>query len=285
MGEIIEFPAYKEAKEKITELKKTLTDLVYEKDNLKFVICENIKTQYMLNFGSLEYNLYKAYCKYLRLRRKKEMIQAKKNRQESIDIETIEKDLDDEFAEYKKVLDGKISDMKEALKRSEMDFLTDEEEILIKTLYKKIVKKIHPDINPAITEEEKEFFYKATDSYKNGDLMTIQTIYDIVISNEDTDKEALSDKALKDEVKRLEGLIGKIQKDIDLIKSQPPYTWKEFVEDKNKRADKLKELKNNLEAYEEAIRTQEEYIKDLMRDIYEWFNKKRWGWPSWLSYK
>lgn len=79
----------------------------------------------------------------------------------------------------------------------------------------------------------------------------------------------MSDKALKDEVKRLEELIGKIQKDIDLIKSQPPYTWKEFVEDKNKRADKLKELKNNLEAYEEAIRTQEEYIKDLMRDIHE----------------
>lgn len=76
MGEIIEFPAYKEAKEKLIELKKTLADLVYEKDNLKFVICENIKTQYMLNFGSFEYNLYKAYCKYLRLRRKKKMIQA-----------------------------------------------------------------------------------------------------------------------------------------------------------------------------------------------------------------
>ncbi len=76
MGEIIEFPAYKEAKEKLIELKKTLAELVFEKDNLKFVICENIKTQYMLNFGSLEYNFYKAYCKYLRLRRKKEMIHA-----------------------------------------------------------------------------------------------------------------------------------------------------------------------------------------------------------------
>lgn len=269
MGEIIEFPAYKEAKEKITKLKKTLAELVYEKDNLQFVICENIKTQYMLNFGSLEYKLYKAYCKYLRLRRKKEMIQAKKNRQENIDIEGIENDLDDEFAEYKKVLDEKISDMKEALKRQEMGFLTDEEETLIKSLYKKIVKKIHPDINPTITEEEKEFFYKATDAYKNGNLSTIQIIYDIVFSAEEVDAEALSDKSLKGEVKRLEELIGKIENDIDLIKSQPPYTWKEFVEDKNKIAEKLKELQNNLEAYEEAIRSQEEYIEDLMRDINE----------------
>lgn len=150
-----------------------------------------------------------------------------------------------------------------------MNFLTDEEEILIKSLYKKIVKKIHPDINPEISDEEKEFFYKATDSYKNGDLMTIQIIYDIVFSTEDSDTEALSDKFLKDEVKRLEELIGKIQKDIDLIKSQPPYTWKVFLEDKNKRAEKLKELQNNLEAYEEAIRSQEEYVEDLMRDINE----------------
>ncbi|MFR6448382.1 MAG: hypothetical protein ACLUN8_00920 [Peptoniphilus grossensis] len=82
MGQIIEFPDDKRAREKIQELKKTLENLVFERDNLKFVICENIKTAYMLSFGSLEYRLYKAYCHYLRLKRKRDMIQAKKNRQE-----------------------------------------------------------------------------------------------------------------------------------------------------------------------------------------------------------
>lgn len=48
MGEIIEFPDDKRAGEKIQELKKTLENLVFERDNLKFVICENIKTEYML---------------------------------------------------------------------------------------------------------------------------------------------------------------------------------------------------------------------------------------------
>lgn len=84
MGQIIEFPDDKRAREKIQELKKTLENLVFERDNLKFVICENIKTAYMLNFGSLEYRLYKAYCKYLRLKRKRDMIQAKKNRQKKL---------------------------------------------------------------------------------------------------------------------------------------------------------------------------------------------------------
>lgn len=78
MGQIIEFPDDKRSRERIQELKKTLEDLVFERDNLKFVICEIIKTAYMLSFGSLEYRLYKAYCKYLRLKRKRDMIQAKK---------------------------------------------------------------------------------------------------------------------------------------------------------------------------------------------------------------
>lgn len=111
MGQIIEFPDDKRSRERIQELKKTLEDLVFERDNLKFVICENTKTAYMLTFGSLEYRLYKAYCKYLRLKRKRDMIQAKKNRQEKIKMEVIDKKLDEEFADYKKKLDEKVDEI------------------------------------------------------------------------------------------------------------------------------------------------------------------------------
>lgn len=104
MGQIIEFPNDKKSKDKIQKLKKTLENLVFERDNLKYIICENIKTEYMLIFGSLEYKIYKAYCNYLRFKRKKDMIQAKKNRQEKINMEVIDKKLDLEFTEYKKKL-------------------------------------------------------------------------------------------------------------------------------------------------------------------------------------
>lgn len=53
MGQIIEFPAIKELNEEINELKKNLEDFFVERDHLLFVICENIETEYMLNFGSL----------------------------------------------------------------------------------------------------------------------------------------------------------------------------------------------------------------------------------------
>lgn len=108
MGQIIEFPDSKKLKETIRKLRKQLEDLVLERDELRFVVCENIKTAYMLIFGGLEYNLYEAYCKFLRLRRKKEMIQAKVNRQEKVQVEVIERMLDKEFSQYQKKLDEKI---------------------------------------------------------------------------------------------------------------------------------------------------------------------------------
>lgn len=266
MGEIIEFPDDKRAGEKIQELKKTLENLVFERDNLKFVICENIKTEYMLIFGSLEYRIYKSYLKYLRLKRKKDLIQAKKNRQEKIIIEDIDTKLDEEFCDYKKKLDEKVEEINHALDRSKGEILSDEDSKFLKKTYKNIVKKLHPDINPSVTEAEKELFYHATEAYKDGDIASLEIIYDIVCKEEDKEDKAFSGKNPEEEVKRLEDLVNQVEDNIDLIKSIPPYTWKILLEDEKKKAEKLWDLKNDLKSFEEAVRTQEEYIRELMRD-------------------
>ena len=266
MGQIIEFPDDKKSRERIRELKKTLESLVFERNNLQYVVCENIKTEYLLTFGSLEYKIYKTYCTYLRLKRKKDMIQARKNRQEKIKIEEIDKKLDEEFADYKKKLDEKIGEINEALSRAKLEALSEEETKLLKKLYKNIVKKLHPDINPSVTDAEKELFYTATEAYKNGDLPSLQIIYDIVCSGDDIKDEDLSGKSLDDEVERLEGLVGQIQDYINIIKSTPPYTWSIYLEDEKKKSERLKSLEDDLKNFEEAVRTQEEAIKVLMRD-------------------
>lgn len=266
MGEIIEFPDDKRSRERIQELKKTLESLVFERDNLKFVVCENIKTAYMLSFGSLEYRLYKAYCKYLRLKRKRDMIQAKKNRQEKIKMEVIDKKLDEEFADYKKKLDEKVYEINHALERSKAELLSEEDTKLLKKLYKNIVKRLHPDINPLITDGEKELFFTATEAYKDGDLASLQIIYDIVCSGHDKDGGDLTGKSLEDEVKRLEDLVDQVQREIDLIRSTPPYTWSIYVEDEKKKAEKLRDLEADLKSFEDAIDTQEECINEVMRD-------------------
>lgn len=103
MGKIIEFPDDKKLREKLKKLRESLSELLLERDNLYYVVCENIKTQYMLIFGSLEYKVFSAFCKYHRLRRKKALIQDRINRKEKIDLSEIEAILDVEFADYKEM--------------------------------------------------------------------------------------------------------------------------------------------------------------------------------------
>ena len=98
---------------------------------------------YMLKICSIEYKAYEAQCIALRLKRKIEFIQAKKNRQEKVVISAIEDTLDNEFAEYQKKLDEQIDKMNDAFKRSKAEVLSDEDNKELKRLYCKIVKALH----------------------------------------------------------------------------------------------------------------------------------------------
>lgn len=265
MGKIIEFPDDKKLREKLKKLRESLEDLLLERDNLYFVVCENIKTKYMLIFGSLEYKVFSAFCKYHRLRRKKALIQARINRKEKIYLSEIEFIIDVEFSDYKEKLDCKMDEINRAISRSHSELLSKEDTILLKKLYRKIVRALHPDLNPDLSDRKKDLFYNATESYKSGDLYSIKIIYDIVCSGVMDADNPLTGKSLMDEVKRLEELAQKIHNDIDLIKSQSPYTWKIYLEDEDKKLEKLNTLENELKSYQEAIKTQEEYIKELLR--------------------
>ncbi len=266
MGQIIEFPDIKKLKEKIRFLRRELEDLYPEKEHLVGVICENIQRDYTLVFGSLEYKLYEAYCEYLRLRRKRDLIQAKMNRGEKPDMEAIESRLDEEFCDYKRRLEEQMEEINEAIEKSKLKLLPEEEQKELKTLYKAIVKRLHPDLNPSITEGEKELFYNATESYKLGDLNTLRIIYDLTVKGEEEEL-SLPNDSLAKEAERLEKTVGTIREEIERIKSNPPYTLKIYLEDERKKAVRLYTLRSETQSFYRAIQTQEEAIRDMMGDV------------------
>lgn len=180
---VIVFPDFEKLKSEVEKMRTELSMLLLERDELQFVICKNIETEYMLKLGSIEYKAYEAQCAALRLKRKIELIQAKKNRQEKVIISAIEETLDNEFAEYQKQLNEQIDKMNDALKRSKAEILSDEDNKELKKLYRKIVKALHPDINPDVSEAQVQLFDNAVSAYKNGDLGTLRIICEMVGNN------------------------------------------------------------------------------------------------------
>ncbi len=266
MGQIIELPDIAAIKREIQELKKSLEELVFERDELRFVVCENIKMTYMLEIGNLEYRVYDAYCDFLRLRRKKEFIQAKKNRQEPIQMDAIDSFLDIEFQEYKKKRDEKIDEINQAIERSKMESMPEEEAAEFKTMYRSIVKSLHPDLNPDTTDAEQELFVHATEAYKEGDFGTLQLIFQMIGSEHHHESEPSSLSKLQSEKKRIQILVDRVKADIEFIKTTVPYIWRIYIKDENKKAEKISKLQKELKSFQEAIRTQQELINDLMRN-------------------
>lgn len=264
-GNVIVFPDFEKLKSEVEKMRTELSMLLLERDELQFVICKNIETEYMLKLGSIEYKAYEAQCAALRLKRKIELIQAKKNRQEKVIISAIEGTLNSEFAEYQKQLNEQIDKMNDALKRSKAEVLTNEENKELKKLYRKIVKALHPDINPDVSETQVNLFDNAVQAYKNGDLNTLRIIGEMVGNSPlpEQHKDALTQ--LNEEKERLQNLLKAIRDSIEQIKSEYPYTMKEIIEDEEQTEQKKKELENILSQYNELISIYKAKIEEMIR--------------------
>lgn len=264
-GNVIVFPDFEKLKNEVERMRTELSMLLLERDELQFVICKNIETEYMLKLGSIEYKAYEAQCAVLRLKRKIELIQAKKNRQEKVIVSAIEETLDSEFAEYQKQLNEQIDKMNDALKRSKAEVLSDEDNKKLKKLYRKIVKALHPDINPDVSETQVNLFDNAVQAYKNGDLNTLRIIGEMVGNNPLPEQHKDAMTQLVEEKERLQNLLKAIRDSIEQIKSEYPYTMKEIIEDEEQTEQKKKELENILSQYNELISIYKAKIEELIR--------------------
>lgn len=262
---VIVFVDFDNLKSEVEKMRTELSMLLLERDELQFVICKNIETEYMLKLGSMEYKAYEAQCAALRLKRKLELIQAKKNRQETVILSEIEETLDNEFAEYQEQLDAQIDKMNDALERSKTAVLSDEENKELKTLYRKIVKALHPDMNLGVSKAQIQLFDNAVSAYKNGDLETLRMIYEMVGNNPLPEQHKDAMTQLVEERERLQGLLKSIKESMDAIKSAYPYTMKGILEDTEKTAQKKQEFESILEQYNELISIYKAKIEEMLR--------------------
>lgn len=262
---IVLFPDFDKLQKEVEKLKTELSMLLLERDELVYVVCKNIQTAYMLRLGGLEYNAFKAQCTAQRLKRKIELIQARKNRQEAVNFDELERILDREFAEYEKKLEEQIKRMNDALEWSRERELTEAETKELKKLYRAIVKALHPDVTPNATPEQIRLLENATEAYKNGDLAALRVIYEMIsnIPAQESGTDALLH--LTERKKRLLASIQSVRERIQKIKSEYPYTMKEIVSDEEKLRQRKAELEQILRQYEEWIEYYRKRLDEMLK--------------------
>ncbi len=262
---LIIYPDTAGLKAEVEKLRTELSMRMLDRDELLYQECKNIEMAYLLAVGGLEYRAYELECLALRLKRKVELLQAARNRQEKINVPVVELILDEEFAEYQTKLEEQISRMNQALQRSKGEVLTEAEAREIKKLYRLVVKALHPDLRPDLSPAKLELFRNAVEAYKAGDLETMRIISAMVAEELMPEDQVQGLAYLVKEKEQLAGLIQGVKRGIDEIKARYPYTVKPVVESPKKIALLKAELQERIESLTEIQALYQERIEELLR--------------------
>ena len=141
----------------------------------------------------------------------------------------------------------------------------------LKRLYRKIVKRLHPDVHPNPTLREKELLNLAQDAMKRGDLEAMERIYD-ELCGMDAPEEIFEDTPegianLKELIRKLRERLKALQSEITLIKSEFPYTMKSFLEDEKAVEERRHELQEKLRNLREANEKLVEFIRKIREQM------------------
>ena len=262
---ILPFPDFDNLKASVEKLRTELSMLVLERDELLYVECKNIEMAYMLAIGGLEYKAYEIECAIRRLKRKAELIQMKKNRQEKVVLSKIEELLDREFAEYQAKLNEQVDKMNAALERSHGELLSEEETRELKKLYRVIVKSLHPDLHPDLSEAKLQLFHNAVAAYEKGDISGLRIISAMVTASVLTEEKPDAISQLREEKERLFKLIKSVKDRILEIKSKYPYTMKSLVQSPEKIEVRKAELEVSMKQLKEMLAVYTAKIEEMLR--------------------
>ncbi len=141
----------------------------------------------------------------------------------------------------------------------------------IKWLYRNIVKRLHPDVNPDLTPHEKELWNRAAQAHERGDLEALEQIWD-ELCGMDAPEEKYEDTEegrarLRELLEKLKARCRSLTEEITRIRSDFPYKYKAFLDDPAAVEAKRKSLQENIDKVREMDRQMTEYIEKLRETI------------------
>ena len=175
-------------------------------------------------------------------------------------------DLSKSLEQIRKAVNAEMASYEEQLKsiaaiRAQTGTVTSYELAQIKKIYHKIATRIHPDINPQLfgNEEVKELWENVTSAYRSNDLdrmKELEAVASTVIAKYCGDVVAVVIGDLDEKIEEIKAQIAE-------IKSTDPYQYKYLLEDEESCAETEKNLKSEIEEYQEYL----DYLNSQMEAL------------------
>ncbi len=204
-----------------------------------------IWTVYLQRFGKLIADNYEEKLECIKCKKTIAYYQNALNHGGDVDPSDLEKYLAREMEEYNANLRKMLKDNENAGKAG---MSTPYEVRRAKTLYRRLAKLVHPDINPATDRSEvlQELWQRILTAYHHNDVKELAELEVLV-------RKALKEMGagdIKVDIPDIEEKIDALKAEIDEIRNTEPYSLRTLVEDEEASAKKKAELEEELASYQ-----------------------------------
>ncbi len=251
----------KETKELIKQLenlKKEYADL-FEMRNYMLQYEEALLTSlYLTLIGKFQYRLFCLKGDLAQLNQRIQLAKAYFNRNEVPDWHKINKQINLLFAEYYKQIEEEAKKLAAAKEFLKTDFLSEEDAKKLKAVYKQLVKKLHPDINPAHTTEDDDLFLKVQAAYDFGDLQTLNEIL-LYLTNKETElRDYMPD--IKTEIEKIIAVNNDLKEKIAKLENTFPFIYRDKLKDVQWVEDERMQVEVQIGVVEKEIKMKTDYL-------------------------
>ena len=232
--------------------------LLLSRDQLKKEAGQ-IWTVYLQLFGKLITENYEEKLECIKCKKIIAYYQNAINHGGAVDSAAMQKYLDQEMAGYYENLKRMIQDAEAANNAGES---TPYEVQRSKTLYRRLAKLIHPDINPKTDRSDtlKELWQRILIAYHHNDtkaLSELEVMVHKALNDLGSDKVAV-------DIPDIENKIDALKVEIDGIVHSEPYTLRSLVDDSEAAEKKKAEFQKELESYQRYHKELDAVILQMM---------------------
>lgn len=226
------------------------------------------ETQYNLlfsqTFGEYIIELFELQVEAIKYKKMIAYCNMQENSDKPIILSKLNEHIDTHMKTYYDDLNKVISDVKFA---KEAETASDEDVNIIKKMYFKLAKLIHPDRRPDLAEDEKikELWNRVVLAYRFNDIKSIIEL--AVLINKYLDDNSID---LEDfYIDNIDKKITEIKFEIEHILNNEPYTYRYILEDKEKIEEVINDYKTKIEEFKEyIIELKEIYSKFEIEGLY-----------------
>lgn len=215
---------------------------------------------YLDKLGRLQLSLLERQTEASRLKMKVALIHAALNRDETPDMDKINREIHEKLEGYYKEIAERSSQL-DAASGLLGSLLSEEESKKMKEVFYVLCRRLHPDLNPQQSTQEADLFIKVKAAYDLQQLDELQRILLYLDTKESSDFTSTVTDEKQQRIAHLEKSIASLKEKMAQLESAFPFTMRELLGNEQLLSVKQEEIQMLIQAQEEEIHRQQSILE------------------------